>query len=83
MLTIEDMMGVVLGKLIVPLQVIHIDPHLLTGCQLLPVWLGSEEPFDRMRPALMTYVKEDLLHGNPDTRENRQVRLGLYSQTGA
>ena len=30
----------------------------------------------------MVYVKEDLLHGNPDTHENRQVRLVLYSETG-
>lgn len=45
---------------------------VLTIEDTIGVVLGSEEPYDRMQPALMQYVKEDLLHGNPDTHENRQ-----------
>ena len=39
------------------------------------VYLGSEAPFERMQPALMLYVKEDLLQGKEATHENINVRL--------
>ena len=41
------------------------------------VYLGSERPFERMQPALMLYVKEDLLHGKEATNENIAVRFSV------
>ena len=83
-------MGVVLGKLIITrkcvlllllLLLLKKGSHwLLLQCDFdnASVLLGSEEPFERMRPALMLYVKEDLLHGNPDSHENLKVRIHMY-----
>ena len=34
--------------------------------------LGSEDPYDKMAPALMAFVNEDLLRGKP--QENISVR---------
>lgn len=34
--------------------------------------LGSEDPYDKMCPALIAFVNEDLLQGNPE--ENISVR---------
>lgn len=46
----------------------------LRKCLFL-VSLGSERPFERIRPALMAYVKEDLLHGQEATNENLRVKF--------
>lgn len=39
------------------------------------VYLGSERPFERMQPALMLYVNEDLLRGKEATHQNISVRF--------
>lgn len=44
--------------------------NVLTIEDVIGVVLGSEDPYDRMRPALLLYISEDLLHGNPQTSEN-------------
>lgn len=40
-------------------------------------YLGSEAPFERMQPALMLYVKEDLLQGKEPSHENINVRFRI------
>ena len=39
------------------------------------LYLGSERPFERMQPALMLYVNEDLLRGKEATHQNISVRF--------
>lgn len=43
---------------------------VMTVEDVMGVVMGSERPFERIRPALMVYVKEDLLHGQEATNEN-------------
>ena len=42
------------------------------------VYLGSEDPFERMQPALMQYVNEDLLRGKEATHQNISVRFRIF-----
>lgn len=43
---------------------------VMTIEDVMGVVMGSERPFERIQPALMVYVKEDLLHGQEATNEN-------------
>lgn len=53
---------------------------VMTIEDVMGVVMGSERPFERMQPALMQYVKEDLLHGKETTSENIQKAVEELSK---